>query len=266
MSRPVTDYLAGINDRIFLPGLQREFVWTPSQIENLFDSLVRGYPIGIITEWRVHSGQVADYSSYRFLESYIAADHQWPDAVEQAGFTKYNEQTDDEEPDVLIIDGQQRLNSLWIGVCGKITQYNGGRGYPKENPDNWEAYQLCIDLFGHPEFKRDDTAGDYNFQFRSTGDLGGTNNRGYIKTADTHHLWMPIGDLWIDNSQAATGTSRIVEQGEMRDIVDEYVDNAAIPVDQETLSDLRDIAKIGTRDLRSEVPIFAMSRRSLSVS
>ena len=100
MSRPVTDYLTGINEYIFLPGLQREFVWTPNQIEDLFDSLIRGYPIGIITEWQVRSGQVADYNSYRFLESYIAADHQAPDAVKQAGFTKYNDQTDSEEPEI----------------------------------------------------------------------------------------------------------------------------------------------------------------------
>lgn len=251
MSRQVTDYLTGTNEYIFLPGLQREFVWDPGQIEDLFDSLIRGYPIGIITEWQVRSGQVADYNSYRFLESYIAEDFQPPDAVTEADFTRYNDQTDEEEPEVLIIDGQQRLNSLWIGVCGEITQYNGGRGLPKEDPNNWEAYQLCTDFFGHPEFKRDDTAGDYTFEFRSIGDFGGTDERGYVKTGETHHLWVPVGDLWINGSDV--DTSRIAERGEMREIVDRYVDDAAIPVDQEVLGELRDVAKTGARDLRSEV-------------
>lgn len=253
MPRPVTDYLTGINEYIFLPGLQREFVWTPNQIEDLFDSLIRGYPIGIITEWQVRSGQVADYNSYRFLESYIASDHQPPRAVTEAGFTKYNDQTEDEEPEVLIIDGQQRLNSLWIGVCGEITQYSGGRGYPRDEPDNWEAYQLCIDLFGHPEFDRDDVSGDYTFEFKSTGDLGGSDDRGYAKTGETHHLWMPVGELWMDGSESESGTSRLIQRGEMRDIVDSYVDEAAIPADQDTRIELRDIATTVARDLRSEV-------------
>ena len=31
---------------VSLPSVQRGFVWRPSQIENLWDSLLRGYPIG----------------------------------------------------------------------------------------------------------------------------------------------------------------------------------------------------------------------------
>lgn len=253
MSRAITEYLTRINDSIFLPGLQREFVWTPEQIEDLFDSLIRGYPIGIITEWQVQGGQVADYNSYQFLESYIAADHQPPAAVEEAGFTKYNEQTDEEDPDVLIIDGQQRLNSLWIGVCGEITEYNGGSGYPKDDPANWEAYQLCIDLFAHPEFDRDDTVGDYSFEFKPIGDLGGNDETGYSASGSTHRLWMPVGELWIDGSQSDADNNRLVGHGEMRDVVDSYVDAAAIPADEETRDELRDIAKITARDLRGEV-------------
>jgi len=66
MSRQVSDYLSEINDHIFLPGLQREFVWNPRQIEELFDSLIRDYPIGAITEWRVRAANISDYNSYNF--------------------------------------------------------------------------------------------------------------------------------------------------------------------------------------------------------
>lgn len=34
------------NNEVSLPNVQRSFVWKPSQIENLWDSLLRGYPIG----------------------------------------------------------------------------------------------------------------------------------------------------------------------------------------------------------------------------
>lgn len=32
--------------KVSLPTVQRGFVWKPSQIENLWDSLLRGFPIG----------------------------------------------------------------------------------------------------------------------------------------------------------------------------------------------------------------------------
>ncbi len=37
---------AGENSKIKLPNVQRDFVWKPSQIEDLWDSILRGYPIG----------------------------------------------------------------------------------------------------------------------------------------------------------------------------------------------------------------------------
>lgn len=253
MSRSVSTYLTKINNKIFLPGLQREFVWNPDQIEELFDSLIREYPIGIITEWEVSSGQVADYTSYEFLEFYVASDHQPPAAITSSKFEKFNKETNGQDPDFLIIDGQQRLNSLWIGACGEIAQYSGGRGYPKDDPENWESYQLCIDLFGHPELHHTNTTDDYIFKFKSTGGLGGKDERGYSEVGSVHHLWMPIGDLWISESQAENETGRLVEQSEMRNVVDNHVDDAAIPVDKENTIELKDIAKTTARDLYNKV-------------
>lgn len=40
-----------------LPAIQREFVWSTGQICALFDSLMRGYPIGSFLFWKVHSDQ-----------------------------------------------------------------------------------------------------------------------------------------------------------------------------------------------------------------
>ena len=42
-----------LNESIFLPAIQREFVWTPDQIIRLFDSILREYPIGAFLIWRV---------------------------------------------------------------------------------------------------------------------------------------------------------------------------------------------------------------------
>ncbi len=242
------DYLTGINDYIFLPGLQREFVWSPPQIANLFDSLIRDYPVGILTEWNVRSSNVESFNSYRFLSEYIATKGHPPDAVLDSGFSRYNTPMDDHAtPEVLIIDGQQRLNSLYIGVCGQIAEYNGGRGYPRDDVSNWEQKELCIDLFGHPDFGSGDVRGDYEFKFRRVEGFGQDAKTGYEQKRSKHHLWMPVGDLWD------TEEDGLVNQGTMRDIVGEYLEEAEIPVDESTRLQLRDIATTVVRDLRSEV-------------
>ena len=42
-----------------LPAIQREFVWEPPKIVRLFDSLMRGYPIGSFLFWQVERGSIS---------------------------------------------------------------------------------------------------------------------------------------------------------------------------------------------------------------
>jgi transposase len=44
---------ARLNTQSFLPAIQREFVWRPDQIIQLFDSLLRRYPVGSFLFWEV---------------------------------------------------------------------------------------------------------------------------------------------------------------------------------------------------------------------
>lgn len=71
---------------IALPSLQRAFVWKPSQVRDLFDSLYRGYPVGTLLFW-----ETDHETSTRAIEA---------DTVNGL-------------PQRLIIDGQQRLTSLY---------------------------------------------------------------------------------------------------------------------------------------------------------
>ncbi len=43
------------NREYLLPAFQREYVWSPEQVAELFDSLVRGYPISSMLFWEVVS-------------------------------------------------------------------------------------------------------------------------------------------------------------------------------------------------------------------
>lgn len=41
-----------LNEEFWLPNIQRNFVWKEEQIERLFDSLMRDYPIGALLVWK----------------------------------------------------------------------------------------------------------------------------------------------------------------------------------------------------------------------
>lgn len=73
-----------------LPELQRPFVWTKAKVRDLFDSLYRGYPVGHFLFWK-------NASSGRHIGS---SDHQ-------------------NSPEMMIVDGQQRLTSLYAVLTGE---------------------------------------------------------------------------------------------------------------------------------------------------
>lgn len=76
-----------------LPELQRPFVWKDSKIRDLLDSMMRGYPIGYLMLWECPT---LDKSSPIGLEN-----HSY------------------DVPKEVIIDGQQRLTSLYAVMKGK---------------------------------------------------------------------------------------------------------------------------------------------------
>ena len=108
---PITikDAVHSINKKEFLiPAIQREFVWETNQIEGLFDSLMKDYPIGSFLFWQVDRGNITRYQFYEFVREY----HE-----------KYNTHNpkaniDGESGVTAILDGQQRLTSLYIGLKG----------------------------------------------------------------------------------------------------------------------------------------------------
>ena len=95
--------------RLLVPAIQREFVWGHEKIEWLFDSLLQGYPIGSFLFWEVREPKLKrDYKYYEFLRVYreFYATHNPEFAT--AGHLDFN----------AVLDGQQRLTALNIGLLG----------------------------------------------------------------------------------------------------------------------------------------------------
>ena len=95
------------NQKYLLPAIQREFVWKEEQIERIFDSIMRGYPIGSFLFWKVSKESIRQYQFYSFIKDY----HQKK---------SHNQKIDliGDEEIISILDGQQRLTSLYIGLMG----------------------------------------------------------------------------------------------------------------------------------------------------
>ena len=53
-----------------LPAIQREFVWGTDQICALFDSLMKGYPIGSFLFWQVDPRHAGEYAYYDFIQHF----------------------------------------------------------------------------------------------------------------------------------------------------------------------------------------------------
>ena len=100
----VSTLLDGIEKgSIVLPAIQREFVWKKDRIEKLFDSLFRGYPIGVVLLW-----DTTEKIQYRTF----IADHKRRAPA--------NYRINDGETVQLVLDGQQRLTSLYIALRGSL--------------------------------------------------------------------------------------------------------------------------------------------------
>jgi hypothetical protein len=95
----------------WLPNIQRPFVWDEEQICRLFDSILREYPISTLLIWKTRS----QILHRKFIENYRSG-------LKLSDFYVPR----NEKKKCLVLDGQQRLQSLFIGLCGS---YDGRELY-----------------------------------------------------------------------------------------------------------------------------------------
>lgn len=131
MEAPITiaEAILAIQKREYLlPAIQREFVWNANRTVALFDSLMRGYPIGSFLFWRVEEGNSQSYKFFEFMQAYDAQDKKRLQPYEIPVSRSLT----------VVLDGQQRLTSLAIGLLGYRAEKTKGRwsnraqSYPKK--------------------------------------------------------------------------------------------------------------------------------------
>ena len=118
-NKSIKKIIEGIEkERIILPAMQRSFVWPENKIYKLFDSLMRGYPIGTFLFWKIDKSTLNQYAFNSFIKNY----HNKKDQLQ-----KGNKVTSDFSDYDAVLDGQQRLTSLYIGTCGTQQIENKGK-------------------------------------------------------------------------------------------------------------------------------------------
>lgn len=151
-----------------LPSIQREFIWNTDQIETLFDSLMRDYPISTFLFWEVDKSKVKDFQFYEFLKKYHEKDSRHNVKIELDG----------NEGVIALLDGQQRMTSMYLALCGsyaeKMPNYrkNSAHAYPEKH--------LYLNLLSIS----DDIEHEYDFRFLTKEEAEPSNESFWFKCSD----------------------------------------------------------------------------------
>ncbi|GHQ04856.1 hypothetical protein VN1210_09590 [Helicobacter pylori] len=174
-----------LNVRYFLPNIQREYVWLKKadekKIEQLFDSILRGYPIGSFLFWKLQKEDIAksdeqdenklNFQLYQFITNY--------DERKPHNEKIYIEQISRDDLHI-VLDGQQRLTSLYIGLKGTRTLKK--KYAKKNNPNDYEEKRLYLNLRHQPNM--DNPEDNYQFEFHAKAPEN-----------DKKHWWFKVGDI-----------------------------------------------------------------------
>jgi hypothetical protein len=163
-----------VGHELYLPAIQRKFVWGPDQIERLFDSIMRDYPIGTFLFWMVEKEKRDDYVFYEFIDDYHERDR-----------CKNKLASKPHLPDNLIgvLDGQQRLNSMYVALQGK---YHYKKPYGRwDNDTAFPPRRFYINAL-KPEVEREEDDFIYEFRFLTDDEARQTGNQ---------KAWCPVKDL-----------------------------------------------------------------------
>ncbi|GAA8153330.1 DUF262 domain-containing protein [Helicobacter pylori] len=174
-----------LNVRYFLPDIQREYVWLKKadekKIEQLFDSILRGYPIGSFLFWKLQKEDIAKSEeqdenklNFQLYQSITNYDERKPHNEKI-----YIEQITRDDLSI-VLDGQQRLTSLYIGLKGTRTLKK--KKARNDNPNAYEEKRLYLNLKHQPNM--DNPEDNYQFEFHAK-----------VPENDKNHFWFKVGDI-----------------------------------------------------------------------
>jgi hypothetical protein len=158
----------------WLPNIQRPFVWSEEQTCRLFDSILREYPISTLLIWKTRS----KIRRRKFIDNFRPEyRHHLSDFYVP----------EDDKRKCLVLDGQQRLQSLFIGLKG-----------------SYEGRELFLDILSGEIAAPDDVK--YKFAFRDA--------------RTTSFPWIKFKELVFSDGNTFTVSQKIIASA-AQDLTDE---------------------------------------------
>jgi len=233
-----------LNNSFFLPDIQREFVWLKKEkekkIEQLFDSILRSYPIGSFLFWKLKKNDIEtnkdakenseklNFQLYKFIENYDERKiHNDKVNIEQIN-------SDDLS---IVLDGQQRLTSLYIGLKGTRTLKKPKAWW--DNPNAFEEKRLYINLRYQPTEENPDD--NFKFEFIKSDK---------VPTVDETNYWYKVGDILEIGSIVAYARENNISDTEaeiLERLKDAFCTKSLISFFEETEKNLDKVLKIFIR-------------------
>jgi len=192
----VSDLIRGVNKDLFLPAIQREFVWKPEKVARLFDSIMGDFPIGSFLYWKLKQENKDKWPIYEFIRAFDDESPHNPSA-NLAGITG----------DItLVLDGQQRITSLYIGLKGSYRYFHYC----------WRETRLYLNLLKASVPDEDNPEKlTYAFAFREDG-TPDTN-------AEGNQLWYLVGRI-LDHEDVEFAKGDV--KNELVELTDDQRDTA----------------------------------------
>lgn len=180
----IKEAIDAINNRDYLlPAIQRKFVWSSHQICVLFDSIMRGYPINTFMMWEIKSDQIKnDYKFYEFLKFFCQRfNEENPHVKTNASFKDFK----------AIIDGQQRLTSLYIGLSSTYAYKQPRVWWPSSRDEEvLPPRKLYLDLMQPVKSEDDESLMHYNFRFLTDKQCNDSKSENPLK-----HYWFCLHEI-----------------------------------------------------------------------
>ncbi len=156
-----------INDKYFLPDIQRDFVWKPIQVYTLFDSLLRDYPINTLLFWKL-DGKYLEKNKIKKLKFVSKSNAK----------SELDTSINPEKEYLLVLDGQQRLTTFYLVLKGNYIIRN-------------KAYDLYFNILSGEEV---DDGILYEFRFSNC-----SQGKKYVEEDEGRSLrkvWYRVKDIY----------------------------------------------------------------------
>lgn len=169
-----------VSNQYLLPAIQRKFVWSAPKVEMLFDSIMRGYPINSFMFWKITDGNLKkDFKFYQFLREYRERYKENNPDVDKIGDDDF----------YAIIDGQQRLTSLYIGLKGTFA-YKMPRKWWDDTEEVLPTRALYLNLLYESSTGNVEQNSQYQFRFLTKTEYERDN-----KLQLDNVFWFPVREI-----------------------------------------------------------------------